>query len=195
MTPSRLGLVLVLAAAAACVPPRPPAWLLTEPSYVAPRSGFEIVPPPQWMRLNAKEEVLVLTHDGTALQRIVVGTSQVGKPIGLGRSKRAAQAGMSPQELAELVVDDLRATEELTDVRVLENAPASLAGRPGFHVVAAYRDGTGLARRTSIYGVVEGGRVYQLAYIAAERHYWARDLPVFEQVVQTFRLRAPVPGP
>jgi hypothetical protein len=158
---------------------------------VAVRAGFEVVPPPAWMRLNARDETLVLTRDGTPLQRIVVGSSEVGKPIGIGASKRPVQAGMSPQELAELVIDDIRASESLTAIQVLENAPATLAGRSGFRVVASFHDGRGLPRRIALYGLVDGARLYEVFYVAPERHYFARDLPVFEELARSFRLREP----
>jgi hypothetical protein len=184
----------LFAALAACVPSSRSAWIPTLPSYVAPASGFEVAPPPAWMRLDIPFEVLVITRDGTPLQRIVVGASEVGKPIGLGRGKRAVQAGMSPQELAELVIDDMRATEELTELRVIESAPATLSGRSGFRVLAAFHDGRGLSRRIVLYGLVEGPRFYRLFYTAPERYYFERDLPVFEEVARSFRLRQPVPA-
>jgi hypothetical protein len=189
------SVVLAAAAvAAACVPPRPPAWVPTQPSYVAAVAGFEVVPPPAWMRSNGRQdETLVLTRDGTSLQRIVVGSSEVGKPIGIGASKRPVQAGMSPQELAELVIDDLRAAESLTAIQILENAPATLSGRRGFRVVASFRDARGLPRRLALYGLFGGSRLYELFYLAPERHYFARDLPVFEELARSFRLREPGP--
>lgn len=192
--PGRILVVLAaVTAGAACARPRPPSWLPTEQTYVAARAGFEVVPPPGWMRFNGRDETLVLTRDGTALQRIVVGWSDVGKPIGIGASKRPVQAGMSPQELAELVIDDIRAAEALTAVQVLENAPATLSGQGGFRVVASFKDARGLPRRIALYGLVTSARLYEVFLVAPERHYFARDLPVFEELARTFRLREPAP--
>ena len=97
---------------------------------------------------------------------------------------------MTPQELAELVIDDIRASEALTEARVLENAPAPVGGRKGFRVLATFRDARGLARKIAIYGLLDEKRFYRLFYVAPERHYFARDLPVFEELVRSFRLRA-----
>ena len=194
MTSARSLGVLVALAAAACVPPRPPAWVPTTPTYVAATDGFEVAPPPGWMRGSAPGESLVMTRDGAVLQRIVVASSEMGKPVGLGTGKRVARADMSPQELAELVVDDMRATESLTEVRVLENAPASVAGRSGFRVLAEFLDGRGLRRRIEVYGVATDARLYRLFYMAPVRLYFARDLPVFEELVRSFRLRPPAPA-
>jgi hypothetical protein len=184
-------LLAALLALAACVPQKRIAWVPTQPSFVSPGGGFEVVPPPGWMRLDAPSspDGLVITRDGIPLQRISVTSGPIGKPLGLGGGKRVVQAGMSPLELAELAVDDMRTAEGVTDVRMIESAPAALSGRGGFRVVTAYRSESGLPRRIALYGVVDGERFYKLSYLAPERVYFARDLPVFEELVRSFRLR------
>lgn len=183
----------LLLALAGCATAKPPAWVPAEGTYVAARAGFEIDAPPGWMRRNFQPpvETFLATRDGTALQRIVAGSTELGKPLGFGKSKRPITAAMSPAEMGELMVDDLQ-SGDLTDVRVLENAPASLCGRDGFHVLAAFRDG-GLPRRASIYGVTDGGRLFWIFYVAPERHYFPLDVPTFDGVRQSFRLRGPSP--
>ena len=85
--------------------------------------------------------------------------------------------------------------ECISEVAVVENGPATVAGRDGFRLVAAFRDAAGLRRRAVFYGVVEAGRFYQLMYTGAERVYFARDLDTFEEVARSFRLRPPQPAP
>lgn len=189
-------LLLALAAgAAACATPRPPAWLPTEATFRAPTAGFELEAPPGWMRRNFTDggEGFVATRDGTPLQRIVAGSIAPGKPLGIGASKRTFDAGMSTAEVSELVLDDLRAMERLSDFTVLESAPATVGGRGGFHLVATFRE-DGLARRTSLYGVVDGGRLYWLFYVTPQRLYYARDEETFARVVRSFRLTRPPAG-
>jgi hypothetical protein len=190
MKPALLATALALSG---CASLATTPWWPAEPSFVARHAGFEVAPPPGWMRFTPAREVLLVTRDGTPLQRIVVGATRLGEPLGLGDGKRAVRADMSPQELAELVVDDMLATEGVGDVRVLENAPATLSGRSGFRVVASFRGETGLVRRLACYGVVEGSRFYRIAYLAPERLYFDRDRPAFEEVARSFRLRPPVP--
>lgn len=192
---STLAALLLLALATGCATPRPPAWLGAEGPYAAPHDGFELTGPAGWMRrnLDGKRERFVATRDGTPLQRIVGGSTEVGKALGFGASKRVVEAGMSPAELGELVVDDLRAAEELTDVEVLETSPAPLAGRGGFHVLATFSDG-GLKHRLSLYGLLEGSRFYWIFYVAPERLYFERDLGTFGEVVRSYRLRAGAPA-
>lgn len=191
MKPAAAALAVVLAA---CAPPRPPAWLPADPAFVAEGAGYEVVPPPGWMRLNAPDrDVLLVTRDGTPLQRILVSSSPVGQPLGMGGGKRAVVADMSAQELAELVLDDMRAADGLTDLQVLESAPAVVAGRDGFRLLVTHRDASGLRRRVAFLGLQHGDRFFRMMYVAPERHYFGADLAAFEEMARTFRVR-PAPA-
>lgn len=180
-------------ALAACATPKPPAWLPADGAYVAAHAGFEVRAPSGWMRRNLppEREVLVVTRDGTPLQRIAAGSTEVGKTV--GASKRTVSTGMSPQELGELVLDDIASSQ--ADLQVVENAPATLSGRNGFRVRATYRNQNGLGIEVAIYGLLEQGRFYWLVYSAPRRRYFQLDLATFEEVVASFRLRAPLPAP
>lgn len=171
---------LCIVALAACLPP-PRAWLPTEPAFVAASAGFELVPPPGWMRWGARQEGLVLTRDGPSLQRIVVDSDAVA----------GFRPDLTSEAYAELVLAQLRAAERLADVRLVEGAPASLSGRAAFRIVAEFRSASGLPCRGVVYGLVDAGRPYRLFYLAPVRHYFDRDLPVFEELVRSFRLRPP----
>ncbi len=184
-------IVLVLIGCATT--PSPPAWVPASSRYVAVKGEFEIAMPDGWMRRNFRErELLLVTRDGTAVQRIQAGASELGKPF--GDTQRAMGAGMTPQEASEVVIDDLNASKGWTDIRILESTPATLSGRAGFRVMAAYKDEDGLKSRLVVYGLVAEPRFYWLVYIAPERHYFDLDLPTFEEMVKTFRLKAPVPA-
>lgn len=188
----RLAAALALALSA-CATAKPPPWVPAEASFTAADAGFEVSVPAGWMRRNpGKPGSLLITRDGTPLQRIIVDATEFGKPLGLGESKRVVTAGMSPQELAEVAIDDLT-SGTARDVRILENAPATVGGRPGFRIVAAVPAGGGPARKAALYGVSSEARFYLLLYVAPERHYFARDLPTFEELARSFRLKAPAP--
>lgn len=190
----RIAAVLALFLAACAGKKPPPTWVPTAAAFAAPVARFEVAVPAGWMRRNATDrELLVVTRDGTALQRIVVRATELGKPMGLGESNRQVTAGLSAQELAELAIDDLRSRAG-DDVRILENAPATLSGRAGFRLVASVRPAKGLARRVALYGVSAGPRFYSLLYVAPERHYFGLDLATFEDMARSFRLTAPPPS-
>jgi hypothetical protein len=180
--------LLLPIALVACATASPPAWIPATSPYAAPEAGFEVAVPAGWMRRNTKLERLTVTRDGTSVQRILVGSSELGKPLGITESKRAVDAGMSPQEVAEVLIDGLNASRAWTEVAVLENAPASLGGQNGFRLLAAFRDEDGLKTRMAAHGAIAGSRFYWLIYIAPERHYFDLDRQTFEEMVSSFRL-------
>ncbi|MBI5068191.1 MAG: hypothetical protein HZB56_08110 [Deltaproteobacteria bacterium] len=189
----RLAIAAAALALAACPPP--PAWMPGGQPYLASQSGYEALVPADWMRRNVKDrELYLVTRDGLPLQRIEVAITPVGKPVYRG-SKRVVAEGMSPQELGELLADALVSGEALAEARVLENAPATVSGRPGFRLLLAFRDGDGLPRRLAIHGVMASGRLYGIVYGAPERHYFNRDLAAYEEVVRSFRLTTPIAPP
>lgn len=190
-----LAAMLLTSAVGCATAPKPP-WVPAEGRFVAPKAGFELEGPAGWMRHGAAEaaEEFVATRDGVDLQRITALSSPAGKPLALGKSTRPFTAGMSPSEVAELMVDAVRSVEAISEVKVIDNAPARLAGRDGFRVLVSYKAG-GLTYRTAIAGCAEGERVYYAFYRAPERHYFDLDLATFDRVLETYRLHAPAPKP
>jgi hypothetical protein len=162
-------------------------WLPGHGTFEARTAGFEVPVPAGWERAFREEDQLVVTRDGPSLQQIVVGSSAAGEPLGPWNGRRPVAAGMASAELAELFVEGAR--EAVLEVSVVDRGAAALAGREAVWVVVAYRDSEGLRRRAAFCGVVEGGRAVHVAYHAPERRYFARDLPVFEEVVRGVRLR------
>jgi hypothetical protein len=185
------ALAVLLVTAAGCATPKPPAWVPADGPYVAPEAGFELVAPAGWMRRNVADgvESFTVTRDGTALQRILAGSTEAGRPVGFGASKRPVTAGLTSAELAELVVDEFSSTKGISGVELLERTPARLAGRDGFRVLVRFKD-RNLHRRAMVVGALEGARLYWLLYLAPERHYFELDRATFERVVESYRLRA-----
>ena len=176
-----------------CATTAPPAWVPTTSPYVARTGQFQVELPDGWMRRDIRErELLLVTRDGTAVQRILAGASELGKPF--GGTQRAVVSGMTPQDAGAVVLEDLNASKGWTDIRVLENAPATLSSRTGFRLLAAYKDEDGLKMRLVVYGLVAEPRFYWLVYMAPERHYFDLDLPTFEELVKSFRVQAPPPA-
>lgn len=170
-------------------------WIAAEPVVSVPGGGFDLAPPAGWMRLaGAKEGPVLLTRDGTALQEILAGSCPVGQPLGLWGSKRIVSAEVSLLETEELLVDAMRSRSDIREATVVESAAAELGGQRAFRTVVAFRDDDGLAMRAEALGTFRGRRLYWLFYLAPERHYFALDRAVFEEVARSFRPR-PGAGP
>lgn len=95
---------------------------------------------------------------------------------------------MSPQEAGAIEVDNLRGRPGVLDLGLLEHTPATVAGKVGFRLVYTWKTSRGLLFKGVAYGIVDGQWIYRLAYEAIARHYFDRDLPIFESVVASFRL-------
>jgi len=62
------------------------------------------------------------------------------------------------------------------------------------HVIVSFLDEHRHRRRAAFRGTLDRGTVYYVLYVAPERHYFALDLPVFEEVTPTLRLRTTAPS-
>ncbi len=183
----RVAALLLALGLAGCMGPQTP-WDPIGPRYASsnwfgPKYALDI--PEGWLKLNAGEG-LTSTRDGWTLQKITVRLLDPEKP--LGHTKKTLRAGMAPRELAEVLVDDVRASGALA-LTVVETKPATLAGAKGFRAVLAYKDAEGLGRRAVLAGAFVGDRVWQLAYDAPERVYFQKDLPTFEKALASFTVR------
>ncbi len=183
----RIVALLLLAALSGCFGRETP-WDAIGPRYASdnwfgPKFALDI--PAGWLKLNAGEG-LTATRDGWALQKITVRQLDPGKP--LAHTRKQLRAGMAPRELAEVLVDDVRASGA-NALTVVETRPATVAGAPGFRAVLAYKDGEGLARRAVLAGALLGDRVWQVAYDAPERVYFQKDLPTYERALASFAVR------
>jgi hypothetical protein len=158
---------------------------------------LEVEWPKAWMKFtpaeadeSAKKEGLVLsaTRDGLGLQGIILMKRPVDQ--GFNNTKKKAAPGIIPQELAELVLDDLRADPNFIDLQVVENSPSTLDGVSGYKLVVRYRTEAGLPKQAVYYGCLEKGLLYTLIYEAPQRHYYALDLPTFEAVKSSFKWKS-----
>ena len=183
-----IALILVLMAAGCAATPPKPAWVPAEGTFTAPKSGYSLVLPAGWTRVN-REEGLMITRDGATLQVIGVNRYKVGTP--LQHTKKKCEKGMLPQELAGILVDDLASAVNVASVEVLENAPARIGDVEGFRVVVRLRFKGGSDRKCAFYGAMRDDHVFDVYYTAAARHYFDRDLGVFEEMARSFRFLPP----
>jgi hypothetical protein len=163
-------------------------WQPTAGVYSSPKENFAVELPSGWMRLNAQEDVLV-TRDGLLLQHMSIERALVDKP--LKNTKKTLTRGMQPQAVAEVIIDNFVSSDRMLDVKILENRPVQVAQQRGFRLVYTHRDKNGLRFKSVLHGFLVGDVFYAIRYTAAERYYFAKDLPAYEQVLASFRLIRP----
>jgi hypothetical protein len=170
-----------LLALAGCVPP---VWVVAQGPYQPPSRRYRVELPAGWMRLDRGNDLL-LTRDGPGLQRIFCHAFAYGKP--LGATKKVVVREMTPQEAGEVLRDDLASAAGASGARITDNAPAQVAGRPGFRLTVELVD-DGLPMQGLIYGVMASDALYALVYVAPRRHYFARDEATFQRVLASFQV-------
>ncbi|KPJ76567.1 MAG: hypothetical protein AMJ54_11165 [Deltaproteobacteria bacterium SG8_13] len=181
MKKSSITAIICLLLFAGCDP-----WVPVEGEFKSAGHNFTVEFPQHWKRYNPEKGGVVFTVDGLALQFIRISRTPAEKA--LPHAKRNFGKGMLQEEAAELIIQDLRANPEMMNQRIVENTPDQLGGHNGFKIVYTYRTKGGLKKKGVIYGLLMQPWCYRLTYEAAERHYFAKELPAFARVKDSFRL-------
>jgi hypothetical protein len=182
-------LACVAALAAGCIhddaPWREVGGKYDSGNWFGPRISMAL--PGDWMKLNHLDDGLVATRDGFNLQSIKIRRVDPGKP--LPHTKKTVAKGMRPNELAEVLLDDLRTDGSANGLKVLETRPASIAGAAGFRTTVALKDSFGLKVKAVLCGVMIDDHAWQIVYVAPARHYFEKDLATFDAALASFRVR------
>jgi hypothetical protein len=145
--------------------------------------GSSFAAPGGWMMASQSDDT-VLSIDGPQLQAIHV-TFHGEMPA----TKAALDPAAPPSELAELYIAEL---QNLTgsQVEVVENTPATVAGKPGFRLRVRHNRHAQHAPVDAyeIYAVGHGSGLYVLSYGAFETYLFERDRAAFEELVKSFQL-------
>ena len=175
-------------------------------SLVRPRErsvgdGTMIVRPTQpWNRhsrvvFNDIHQVEDWTQNGPVLDSLsFISGLKDGKSI-VRQSRKADQqvprfrSTMTAPEVAAMLETFYRTRGGTVDFKTLGLAPRSFLGQNGFQLDFDHLDGDELWRRGRAVGAVVNGRLYLILLDAARSHYFASELPEFEAVAGSARLR------
>ena len=176
-------LLILLSLASGCATT---SWVkLEQPYTTAPDNSFTVDLPVGWVRAPTSGDVILVTRDGAGIQYIKTG--RYNHKTAFPKIKKASKADMQPNELAELMIAELKASAG-SAVEILSNQPTGVAGKIGVRLHVQTRTKEGLRYQMVLYGLVDVHGFYVLNYRAPVLHYFQRDLPTFEKTVQTFRL-------
>lgn len=150
----------------------------------ASAQGFKLSTPPAWIYHPSMAGEFLATKDGVFLQRLTV--TRVPLAIPLPHNKRTLSATFTPFEIAEAVIDDLKADHSLQQLVIVENTPALLGGRPAARLLLDYRLEDGSHLRNIRYLCIQADRLYIAGLMAPARHYFDAALPDFEATVRSF---------
>ena len=103
----------------------------------------------------------------------------------LPNTKRKFAQDMIPLEAGEVMSDELRSNPYLTNQGIIENAPATVGGYPGYYT---YRTEEKLKVEGLFYGAIVGPWLYYVLYEAPAQHYFNKDLQVFDRMLSSFQI-------
>lgn len=146
-------------------------------------AGVRLRTPPGWIYHPNAGGTFLATQDGIFLQRFTITRQKLSVP--LAHNKRTLSASLTPFELAEAVIDDLKANRTLHRLAVVENTPAKFGGRNAVRLVVDYylEDDTHVT--SARYVCTRGDYLYVATLEAPARHYFAAALPAFEDAVRS----------
>lgn len=97
---------------------------------------------------------------------------------------------MTAPEIQAMLESAYRVRGGAVQFRTLSLTPRRFMGYPGFQLDYEHLDTDELWRKGRVVGAVIGGRLYLVMLDAARSHYFADELPDFEAIVSSARLRS-----
>jgi hypothetical protein len=157
-------------------------------SFTAQDRSYSVELPVGWARLHLgrSENDVFITYDGPGIERIEIAKRE--NKDAFPKIKKAANENMLAFELAELMVAELKTTEALDNLEVVQNSPAMISGIPGFKLELNGKNHKGVEFGLLVYGVAGKNGFYTLTYQAPRLHYFQKYSGVFEQTVASFKL-------
>ncbi|MGB5425036.1 MAG: hypothetical protein WBN03_22915 [Desulfobacterales bacterium] len=173
---STVFLLIGVAAVLACVHPSDMAQ--SGPSH------FEVAIPAGWQKHTTNKFFLIYKKDPLR-QYILAQERPLDKPFKF--SKKSLMANMQSQEVATVVIDELRSDKQLLNLVVIENAPATIKGNDGCRILFTYGLGDGSNYKTLYYGFIRGDSYVSLRLNVASDKDFDRNMQAFNEVVDSIR--------
>lgn len=96
---------------------------------------------------------------------------------------------MTAPEIAAMLESAYRVRGGAVEYKTLQLQPRQFLGQPGFQLDYEHLDGDELWRKGRAVGAVIDGRLYLIMLDAARSHYFASELPDFEAMAASARIR------
>lgn len=127
----------------------------------------------------------MLSKDGPYLEYILIQSRTLAQPFRFTNQK--LKRDMLPHEAAQVIADNMRSDPLIRQLRFLSCQPAMVGGHAGFRMMYSYQDPNGVEIKTIYYGVLLPNRFFNLRYTAAHRYYFEKELPAFNEVLDSLR--------
>lgn len=160
-----------------------------------------VTPRMAWNRQSAivfddVRQVEEWTQNGPVLDTLSFVSGLKDRKSIVRQSRRADQqvplfrADMTAPEIAAMLETYFRTRAGSVEFRTLGLTPRRFLGADGFQLDFEHLDSDELWRKGRAVGAVVGGRMYLILLDAARSHYFPAELPEYEAIVQSARLRS-----
>ena len=146
---------------------------------------FSVQIPTGWRKLDTNKYFLI-TRDDPFLQYALIQRRPLERPF--KHTQKKLKMAMLPQEAANVIIDEIASDRRILNFKVIENIPATIDGHDGFKILFLYKDRQGVPYKTLYYGFITGNSFYNIRYTAAMQEYFEKDIPTFEQILESFKL-------
>ena len=146
---------------------------------------WSITSPEGWMQLSTQESEM-LSKDGPYLEYILIQSRSLAQ--GFRFTNQKLEPDMLPHEAAQVIADNMRSDPLIRQLQWLASEPAMVGGYAGFRLIYSYQDPYGVKIKTIYYGVILPDQFFNLRYTAANRYYFDKELPAFNQAFDSLRL-------
>ncbi|MEE9496533.1 MAG: hypothetical protein V3V39_08400 [Desulfobacterales bacterium] len=147
--------------------------------------SFTIDIPEGWRKID-NNRYLFVTKESPFLQYIMVQNRPIGRSF--RNTKKKIQKEMLPEEAAQIIIDELVSDQNLVNLRILDNTPASIKNYEGFKILYTYSDSEDQAYKTLYYGFIKEDTFFNLRFTAAARIYFERDIGSFRNILNSFQI-------
>lgn len=156
--------------------------------YTEKRYGFSAEYSEGWYRFNAGN-FFAITKDGLLLNKIAVERKKFLDKLEF--TKRKFEESMTPQELSEVELDNLKSNPLIMTLNVFKNEPATVAGQDAFLIDYEYLTNEGLKMRGTQLGFIHDQWVYRILFEAPSQYYFGTSEPNFKHFLSSFELIGP----
>jgi hypothetical protein len=148
--------------------------------------------PKGWSRLGNTEDIM-LTRDGFLLNLIQISRTPYGQNY--ENTELTIQPGMTELDASQIVLEAMQADQDRSNLVILDNRPAMVAGSPGFRLEVTFKNADGLTIHEYLYVILTPGS-YLVAVARGPDRYYAEIMEGdFERIVASIQLDPPVPTP
>ena len=160
-------------------------WMKVGGVYKNSNDKYSVDLPQGWMKINT-DKYLFVTRDGALLQNITIERVDLEEP--LKNTKKKLNKNMLPSEASEVIIDNISSDKGVLNLVILENIPVTIDVNPGFKILFTYKNKDGLTFKSLYCGFLLENCLYSIRYTAAERYYFPKDVGVFEELLNSFKM-------